>query len=164
MKKRVSVLRDVVCAILPLSGEDRVQIGFGVFTHSGEGVQVQLRVPGAGNAKRGVSSGTGGRALPLPDPSAGTLEAVADEGEGVWHHFSRPESPEELGSYIRNVREIPIDGAHMGDSRIQRDQMVVGVPWRTKVLVGLANAMLSNLLHGKRLGVREETYAKKERG
>jgi hypothetical protein len=52
----------------------------------------------------------------------------------------------------------------MGDPRIQRNQMVVGVPWRTKVLVGLANAMLSNLLHGKRLGVREETYAKKERG
>jgi hypothetical protein len=51
----------------------------------------------------------------------------------------------------------------MGNPRIQRNQMVIGVPWRTKILMGLGNTVLFNPLHGKRLGVREETYPKKER-
>ncbi|KAK1601299.1 hypothetical protein QYE76_018391 [Lolium multiflorum] len=45
------VLRDAVRAILPFGGKDRVQIGFRAFAHSGEGIQVELRVPGAGDAK-----------------------------------------------------------------------------------------------------------------
>jgi hypothetical protein len=42
--------------------------------------------------------------------------------------------------------------------------MVIGGPWHAKILLGLANAMLLNPLYGKRLGVREEACAKKERG
>ena len=86
----VGILRDAVRAILPLSGKDRVQIGFCVFTHAGEGVQIELRVPGAGDAEGGVSSSAGSGALPLTDPPASTLEAIADEGEGVRHLLARP--------------------------------------------------------------------------
>ncbi|KAK1606446.1 hypothetical protein QYE76_030119 [Lolium multiflorum] len=40
-----------VRAILPLGGKDRVQIGFRAFAHSGEGIQVELRVPGTSDAE-----------------------------------------------------------------------------------------------------------------
>jgi hypothetical protein len=142
----------------------RVQVSFSLFTHSGEGVQVQLRIPRAGDAECGVCPSAGSGALPFADPPAGTLEAVADQGEGIWHHFARPQSPEELGGYIRNIREIPINGAHVRHPRVQRNQMVIGGPWHAKILLGLANAMLLNPLYGKSLGVREEACAKKERG
>jgi hypothetical protein len=94
----------VVRTILPLSGENRVQIGFRAFAHSGEGIQVKLRVPGASDAEGRICSSAGSRALPLADPPAGALETVADEGESIRHLLARPQGPEELGSYIRNVR------------------------------------------------------------
>jgi hypothetical protein len=42
--------------------------------------------------------------------------------------------------------------------------MVIGGPRHAKILLGLGNAVLINLLDGKPLRVWEEACAKKERG
>jgi hypothetical protein len=70
-------------------------------THAVQGVQVQIFIPGAGEPKRCVSSGSRSRMAPLAEPLAGTKKPLGEDAEGVRHRLPRPETLEDLERRFR---------------------------------------------------------------
>jgi hypothetical protein len=126
-------------------------------------IQVQLFVPGAGNTKCCISSGTRGGVFPLAEPSVGFLEPLSKEGEVVRHGLPRPQELEDLEGDFRQLVKMPVDDPHVCDPGITCNQVIISVPGSLGVSSTILNPQLGDLGVRVRLGLRKELWEKRKR-
>jgi hypothetical protein len=128
-----------------------------------KGVQIQIFVPGAGDAQGRICSGTSRRASPFPDPPAGVLETVREKRYALRHSVLRPHHVADFLGMIWQIDQVLVHGAHMLNPGGERDQVVICIPGKLPVAERQLCPALLHLLVGVHLGIRKEPYKKRKR-